>query len=102
MVELGKGNRDRQFLKSGRKTPHKIVSRGRKTRDNQLPDSFFYERTTLVTFDFSWVQLSVFIIFSRLSFHVFGTNFIGFERTGDHNTPANKLDFNLHQINKGR
>ena len=39
--------------------------------------------------------------FSCLSFYVFGTNFVGLERTGDHNTPANKLDFNLHQINKG-
>ena len=74
---------------------------GRKTRDNQVPD-IFYERTTLVTSDFKWVHLSVFINFSRFFFHDFGTNFIGFERTGDHNTPANKLGFNLHQINKGR
>ena len=64
--------------------------------------TFFYKSTTLVTFDFSWVHLSVFIIFSCLSFYVFGTNFIGFERTGNHNTPANKMDFNLHQIDKGR
>ena len=63
---------------------------------------FFTKGRRWSPLNFRWVHLSIFIIFSCLSFHVFGTNFIGFERPGDHNTPANKLDFNLHQINKER
>ena len=54
------------------------------------------------TLNFRWVHLSVFYIFSCLSFYVFGTNSIGFDQTVGHNIPANKLDFNLHRINKGR
>ena len=83
------------------KIPHKNVSRGEGKRAAIRYQTFFYERTTLVTFDFRWVNLSVFTIFSRLSLYVFGINFIGFERTGDHKTPANKLNFKLHQIIKG-
>ena len=39
-VGSGGGNGDRQFLKPGRTIPLKNVKRGRKTRDNQVPDIF--------------------------------------------------------------
>ena len=63
--------------------------------------TFFTKGQHWSPLNFRWLHLSVFLIFSHLSLCVFGINFIGYERSGDHKTPANKLDFNLHQINKG-
>ena len=71
-------NGDRQFLKPGRTIPHKNVKRVEENQWQSGTRHFFYERAILVTSNFRWVHLSVCIIFYRLCFYVFGTNFIGF------------------------